>query len=134
METIETGNGNWKLKTEIKTQPLRCCSPRMLLAPRHPSALLASSLLSVALLAYPCSQAFAIPSCSIMCDCLLGCASHCLCCQQYSVPLTEGHSSSGYDTPAWASEPTWEAVNFRGEDAPRPPYKLLHFVRKFVQT
>ena len=64
MEIIETGNGNWKLKTEIKTQSLRCCSPRMLLAPRHPSALLASSLLLVALLAYPCSQAFAIPSCS----------------------------------------------------------------------
>ena len=34
------------------------------------------------------------------------------------------------------SELTWEAVkflNFRGEDAPRPPYKLLHFARKFVQ-
>ena len=33
-----------------------------------------------------------------------------------------------------ASEPTREAVKFRVEDAPRPPYKLLHFARKFVQT
>ena len=35
------------------------------------------------------------------------------------------------------SEPTWEAVkflNFRGEDALRPPGKLLHFAWKLVQT
>ena len=36
MEIKENGNGNWKLKTEIKTQLLHCCIPRMLLAPRHP--------------------------------------------------------------------------------------------------
>ena len=34
---LEMETGNWKLKTEIKAQLLHCCSPRMLLAPRHPS-------------------------------------------------------------------------------------------------
>ena len=32
----------------------------------------------------------------------------------------------------YGSEPTWNAVkflNFRGEAAPRPPYKLLHFAQ-----
>ena len=25
-QEMETGNGNWKLKTEMDTQPLSCCS------------------------------------------------------------------------------------------------------------
>ena len=42
---METGNGNWKLKTEMEMQPLSCCSHSMLLVfiPRHPSPLPASS-------------------------------------------------------------------------------------------
>ena len=33
-----------------------------------------------------------------------------------------------------ASEPTWEAVKFGGEDASRPPYKFLHFSSAEVRT
>ena len=37
---METGNGNQKVKTEMETQPLHCCSPSKI---RYPSALPASS-------------------------------------------------------------------------------------------
>ena len=42
---METGNGNWKLKTEMETQPFRCCSHSNLVGfgPRHPSAFPGSS-------------------------------------------------------------------------------------------
>ena len=44
---METGNGNQKLKTEMETQHLSCCSPSKIqvFVPRHPSALPASSFL-----------------------------------------------------------------------------------------
>ena len=46
---MKTGNGNWKLKTEMETQPLSLAS--------FPG--------------FYHSQAFTTPSCSIMCDCLV---------------------------------------------------------------
>ena len=55
----ETGNRNQKLKTEMETQPLRCCSPSKI---HYPSALPASSF---------CLATLASLSSFVMCDCLV---------------------------------------------------------------
>ena len=60
-----------QLETEMETQPCNCCSPNKIsvlltFISRHSRALPSSSLWSLALLAQPCSQAFATSSISVL--------------------------------------------------------------------
>ena len=54
---METGNGNWILKTEMETRALVVIHMLLVFIPRHPSALQSPAF------------ALATPSCSVMCDC-----------------------------------------------------------------